>query len=293
MDKSGEEEAVEVFENKDEYMSHVVNWFEEVKLFKLKIKADSIRYLRKYKGIDHVLFIMYSNNTYELKSIHVSETGIDLQQVVAFENLGHQAVVRSIAFSRDDSMLVSTSADIVKVWSSLIGFQVFKTIQIKDIICCTFLPLKRYVCLGSRAGNIYLINVDSGEIDFEAEKAHDDTIWNIDCSICDDELTVSTASSDGYIKFWAVTEKMKSKKICLEVLRTVPIGEPIQWLKFSNSAKHYAVALMDNSIQVASGQADPLLRLGQAVRESVRPQDASPVHRLLFGRHAAGERVER
>ena len=270
MDKSGEEEATEVFENKDEYMGNVVNWFEEVKLIKLKHKADSIRYLRKCKGLEHVLFVLYSNNTFELKTLRVGEAGVELLPVVSFENLGHQAVVRSLAFSRDDSMLVSTSADVVKVWSSLVNFASSKTLQIRDIICSAFLPLKRYVCLGSRGGDLYLINVDTGETDFEAAKAHDDTIWNIDCCICNDELTLSSASSDGYIKFWAVAERTKSKKLVLEVLRTVPIGEPIQWLRFSNSAKHYAVALMDNSVQVRS-------------REQIRYFDSDKLFVSLYG----------
>ena len=251
-------DIVESIENKDEYMNDVSNWFECVKNIRLKTKADSIRYIRKYKNIDHLLCIMYSNNTYDIKIIEVGEDDITMKDYVSYDNMGHQTVVRSLSFNRDDTMLISTSMDVVKVWSSLINFNPIKTIQISDIISSTFLPLKSYACLCSRTGNIYLLNVDTGDVEFEYIKCHDDTIWNVDCGMVDDEVVLSTASSDGYIKFWSLTQKVKSKKMCLEIIRSVSIGEPVQWAKFSTSAKFYAAALMDNSIQVRYFDSDKL-----------------------------------
>lgn len=250
LDKQTGEEGEEAFENKDEYMNNVVNWFEVVKTVKLKHKIDSLVHIPSYKGKDNLVAVLFSNNTFAIKQLVATEDSVTLKEVATFENLGHQSVVRSVSFSQDDSMVISVSSECVKLWTSLKDFQAVKTFQIIDGISAAFLPHLRYSLLATRAGNLSVLNADSGAVEFTVEKAHADTIWKIDWIVLDNDLVIGTCSSDGLIKFWNLTERVKTKTVCLEVLRSVQIGEPMQWLKFNNSGKYYAAALMDNSIQV-------------------------------------------
>lgn len=250
LDKQTGEEGEEVFENKDEYMNNVTNWFEVAKTFKLKQKIDSVLHIPKFKGKEDLIAVFYNNNTFALKQISGTEENLALKEVASFENLAHQAVVRSVCFNQDDSLVLSLSADCAKLWTSLKDFQAVRTFQIQDGIACCFLPYQKYAMIATRGGNLALINADSGSVEFLIEKAHSDTIWKIDWTVIDGDLTITTCSSDGLIKFWNLTEKVKSKTMCLEVLRSVQIGEPLQWVKFNNSGKFYCAALMDNSMQV-------------------------------------------
>lgn len=254
MDKSGEKEIEEVFENKDEYMNNVVNWFEVVKTFKTKAKVCSVKFVSKPQNKDGLsLAIFYNNNTFELRDLYLTEENAFLKEHAAFENLAHQTVVRSCSFSSDDSLLMSASSDCVKIWTSLNHFQNIRSVQISDTVSCIFLPYLRFACLASRSGNLSLLNADTGVLEHNIEKAHGDTIWSIDATVLDEELIVATCSSDGTVKFWSLAERVKSKTMCLEAIRTVQVGEALQWVKFSHSAKHYTVALMDNSMQVGLG----------------------------------------
>ena len=117
--------------------------------------------------------ILYSNNTFEVRQISQTEDSVQLQEIMSCENMGHQAVVRSLAFSQDDTMLMSSSADVVKIWSTLMSYQSVRTIQLSDIMSCTFLPYQKYACLGSRSGDLHLVNTATGVVEFTKEKAHD------------------------------------------------------------------------------------------------------------------------
>lgn len=293
MDKTGEKEPEEEFENKDEYMNTVSNWFEVLKTFKLKHKVNSVKFLPKTATGPHMIAILYNNNTFEFKQLLVSEEGASLKEFASFENLAHQSVVRSLSFSADDTMLVSASSECVKLWTSLMNFQNVRTVLISDVISTCYLPFQKYVCLGTRRGDLALLNADTGAIEHLIEKAHNDTVWSIDFAVEEGYLTVATCSSDCLVKFWSLAERQKSKTMCLEVIRSVQIGEALQWVKFSNSGRHYSVALMDNSMQVLLSKKDPLFRYRQVVCESVRPQDASALSGLLNRRYFDSERFQR
>lgn len=256
-----DQDAPEGFEKKEDYMNNLSNWFETVRTVKLKSKADSIRFVPKYKGYENLLVINYNNHTFEVKQVGITGTEIDsveLTEFANFENLGHQSVVRSLCFNRDDTLLISSSADVVKIWSTLMSFQNTRTFQLTDILSTHFLPLQQYACLGSRSGTLYLVNCSTGAIEFSKEKAHSDTIWNIDSTAIEGKLTIGTSSSDGTVKFWDFSKAIKSKTFVLELQRSVTIGEPVQWMKFNHASSHFAAALMDNSVQIRYFDSDRL-----------------------------------
>ena len=257
-----DQDAPEGFEKKEDFMNNLTNWFETVRTVKLKTKPDSIRFVPKAKGFENLLVINYSNHTFEVKQITVGGgeegTTVDLSDFASFENLGHQTVVRSLSFNRDDTLLLSSSADVVKVWSTLMSFQNTKTFQLADIISTHFLPLQQYACLASRSGTLHLVNCSTGVVEFTKEKAHSDTIWNIDSTAIEGKLTVATSSSDGTVKFWDFSKLVKSKTFVLELQRSVTIGEPVQWVKFNYASTHFAAALMDNSVQIRYFDSDRL-----------------------------------
>lgn len=69
---------------------------------------------------------------------------------------------------------------------------------------------------------------------------------------------MATCSSDGLVQFWSLSEKKISKTMLLEIIRSVQIGEPVQWVKFNQSTSHYCVALLDNSMQIRYFDSDKL-----------------------------------
>lgn len=250
VDKKTGTEVEEVFENKDEYMGNVSNWFETQKTFKLKHKIDSILHIPKFKGHSDLLAVFFNNNTFAIKQLVETEDNLSLKDFASFENLSHQAVVRSVSFNQDDSLVLSVSADCVKLWTTLKDFQAVRTVQIQDAIASCFLPFQKYALLATRGGNLALLNTDSGAVECVIEKAHSNIIWNIDWVVIDGDLIIATCSSDCLIKFWNLTEKVKSKAMGLEVIRSVQIAESLQWVRFNNTGKYYCCALMDNSMQV-------------------------------------------
>jgi U3 small nucleolar RNA-associated protein 12 len=251
------EEVVAV--TKDEYMEDVANWFEFAKLHKLVQKANAIKFIPQFKHLKNLLVIFYVNNSYEVRQIIQGENGeISLAEIVTFDHLAHQSVVRTTCFSPDDSMLLSASSETVKVWSSLQSFQNIRTIAVNDVIASTFLNYQKFAVLGTRTGTLMIINTQNGEIEYTGEKAHSNTIWNIDTAVINNEIVIVSGSSDGFVRFWSLREKVSSKKITLELIKSVEMGEPVQWVKFSASKVHYAAALMDNSIQIRYFDSDKL-----------------------------------
>ncbi|CAH2079037.1 unnamed protein product [Thlaspi arvense] len=134
------------------------------------------------------------NNSLEFYTLKGSEN----EKTATIEHQGHRSDVRSVALSDDNTLLLSTSHNEVKIWNPSIGV-CLRTIDSGYGICSMIVPKNRYGIVGTRSGVLEIIDIGSAT-KVEEIKAHGGTIWSI-ASIPDDSGFV-TVSADHEVKFW-------------------------------------------------------------------------------------------
>ena len=97
---------------------------------------------------------------------------------VRLESLGHRSDVRSVAWSSDNTCLVTGSSESVKLWnrSSLASV---RTMTSGYCLALSFCPGDRHVIAATKTGNLEIFDLGSGEM-IETIKAHgDQPVWGL------------------------------------------------------------------------------------------------------------------
>lgn len=275
--KEGEKE-VEI--SKDQFTTDIKNWVEPVQRTKLAAKIDQILLVEKkvvkkilkydedgeenmssvtYDKISGGIYYFASDNSYSLHQYIEKEKDYKIELAKSFSKISHQNVIRSVALSSDDCMTLSCSSESVKLWSNENSFTSIKNFDIEGVMSCKFLPGDRYVVLGTKTGNLILVDIQTGDQVCVIEKAHNDTIWCIDVSEKASDsngLQIMTGSSDSYTKFYEL--RLVKGKVSLVEVKSIFMGEAVQWVKYTPNGEYYLCALMDNSIRMNYSDSDKL-----------------------------------
>jgi len=235
---------------KEEFSADYANWIDAAGRVKSKSKLNSIIQRDTVKSFRNVIYSFFANNTFALGQV-ISGNPTKLDPLMEFEKQAHQGVIRALALASDDSMIVSSSNESIKIWSIESNYQRIKNIIIQNIVAIKFLPGDRYIVTGSSKGILGLVDSRSGETVFKLEDAHSDSIWSIDWHENPEGLngiTIITGSADGTIKFWEI--RMVDKKIKLVCTYTHSLGDAVQWCKFSPNGKFFGGGMIDNSVRL-------------------------------------------
>ncbi|KAH0467263.1 hypothetical protein IEQ34_004501 [Dendrobium chrysotoxum] len=203
------------------------------------------------KGSLGTLSLSLNNNMLETYSIE--EGRVEKKHTV--ELPGHRSDIRSVTLSSDNSLLLSTSHNAVKVWNPSTGACI-RTIESGYGLCCSFAPADRYALVGTKSGTLEIIDVGSGTR-VDVIEAHSAAIRSI-VPIPDDNGSVGsgfvTGSADHDVKFWEYQLKRKtetdSKQLTVKNIRTLSLNDDVLVVSISSESKYIAVALLDCTVQV-------------------------------------------
>lgn len=107
---------------------------------------------------------------------------------------GHGMPIRAVAFSSDSYAMCSVSNRECKVWSVETGTCVRSFTDLGYALCCKFLPGNKHIVVGTKQGDLHLLDVNSGEQVQLVQKAHDGAIWSV--IVKPDKRGIITGSSD-------------------------------------------------------------------------------------------------
>ncbi|ONK58231.1 uncharacterized protein A4U43_C09F9900 [Asparagus officinalis] len=198
------------------------------------------------KGHLATLSLSLNNNmleTYSVEDNKISKThSIELQ--------GHRSDIRSVALSSDNTLLLSTSHNAVKIWNPSTGACI-RTIESGYGLCSSFVPGDRYALVGTKDGTLEIIDVGSGSCT-EVIQAHDKdgSIRSI-IPIPDENGSFGckgfvTGGKDYDVKFWEYQQKKKpdseTKQLLVTNVRTLKMNSEVLAVTVSPDAKYIAVS---------------------------------------------------
>ena len=154
-----------------------------------------------------------NNNLLEFYSIESNATN----KMLAVELQGHRSNVRSVTLSSDNTLLMSTSHNAVKIWNPSTG-SCLRTIDSEFGLCGLFLPQNKYGLVGTKGGKLEIIDIGSGTC-IEAIEAHGGSIPSI--APVPYENGFVTGSADKHVKFWEYRVEQKSAQVRTRFLITL------------------------------------------------------------------------
>lgn len=152
------------------------------------------------------LALSLNNNLLEFYSVESSA----VTKLHSIELQGHRSDVRSVTLSSDNSLLMSTSHNAVKIWNPSTG-SCLRTIDSGYGLCGLIIPQNKYALVGNKSGAIEIMDIASGSC-IEVVEAHGGDIRSI--VAVPNENGFVTASADHDIKFWEYQIEKKSNQVC-------------------------------------------------------------------------------
>lgn len=152
------------------------------------------------------LALSLNNNLLEIYSV---ESGANTK-TLAVELQGHRSDVRSLTLSADNTLLMSTSHNAVKIWNPSTG-SCLRTINSGYGLCGLIVPNNKYAFVGTKTGKIEIIDIGSGTC-IEVVEAHGGSIHWIAAIPNEDGFV--TGSVDHDVKFWEYRVKLKPGQVC-------------------------------------------------------------------------------
>lgn len=152
------------------------------------------------------LALSLNNNMLEFYSIEDDTSN----KTLAIELQGHRSDVRSVTLSSDNTLLMSTSHNAVKIWNPSTG-SCLRTIDSEFGLCSLIIPQNKYGLVGTKGGKLEVIDIGSGTC-IEAVEAHGGSIRTI--AAIPNENSFVTGSADHEVKFWEYRVGQKSAQVC-------------------------------------------------------------------------------
>jgi len=178
-----------------------------------KICSISFSPIVAAKGTLATLSLSLNNNMLETYSVEDSK----VTKTHSIELQGHRSDVRSVTLSSDNTLLLSSSHNAVKIWNPSTGACI-RTIDSGYGLCSSFVPGDRYALVGTKDGTLEIIDVGSGSRT-EVIQAHekDGSILSI-IPIPDESGSISgngfvTGGKDCDVKFWEYQLKPKPASV--------------------------------------------------------------------------------
>ncbi|GMI01419.1 hypothetical protein TrLO_g4910 [Triparma laevis f. longispina] len=227
-DSSSDEEGEETTNDDDdnsEYDPNSIKTVDELTLsclLRASAKVKGFEFLRNLeKGGGARIVVALATNAMEVHSVGKYVEGIDTPQSKKLNTLdmyGHSSPIRSLSISPDDTLACSVSKGSFKIWNvesrtCLRALPLTKNKQTLYGLCSAFVPETMLVVLGTKEGNLILVDYASGNVVSVQENAHEGAIWSLDVTKKYDEETgetivlVMTGSADHMVKIWEVEEE--------------------------------------------------------------------------------------
>lgn len=227
-------------------------------------RVNTFKMDAKFRGLDAVttaeghlkVAALLNNNTVQTTEVHMVDShNVQCNNIVAISRYGHRTEVRTLAFSSDSNLILSASAEELKLWSRS-SLQCICTMKCEYALCSTFVPGDKYAIIGTKSGKLQVFDVISGAL-VSTISAHEETVWSLSLAP-KDQGGIITGSKDQTVKFWKFelvtsTDKesqLQRKELALIHTRTLKMDDQVTCVTYSPDQRLLAVALLDNTVKV-------------------------------------------
>ncbi|KAM3341247.1 WD repeat-containing protein 3 [Capsicum galapagoense] len=193
------------------------------------------------KDSQATLALSLNNNILEFYAIKNSSA----TKSSAIDGQGHHADVRSVTLSSDNTLLMSTSHNAIKIWNPT-TLSCLHTIDSGYGLCGLFVPGNKYAVIGTKDGTLEFIQVTSGTR-VEVVEAHGGSIQSI--ALTPGGTGFLTGSADHDIKFWEF-QRAGEGHLTASPARSLKMNDDVLVVAVSPDGKFIAVALLDSTIKV-------------------------------------------
>lgn len=222
-------------------------------------RIGSIKAKDKVKSIDLLMSatgelrvgIVFGNNLIQLYSVNTAQKHPEPTLLRSIAQQGHHSECRSVCFSSDNLAIASGSGESLKLWNRS-SLACLRTVETEYILASCFVPGDRHVLLGTKKGNLLIVDIVVGEI-IETIQAHEKELWSI--SLAPNLRSCVTGGSDSTVKFWTfemITDPSieNSKVLSLIHKNTLQLKENVLTAKISPDNKYVIVALLDSTVKI-------------------------------------------
>ncbi|KAM3325172.1 WD repeat-containing protein 3-like [Capsicum chacoense] len=196
------------------------------------------------------LALSLNNNLLEFHDIGSSSSTTLNPKLHPIELQGHRADIRSVTLSSNNTRLMSTSHNAIKIWNPT-TLSCLHTIKSGYGLCGLFLPGNNYAVIGTKGGTLEFIDVNNGKC-VEVVEAHGGSVHSI--ALTPDRTGFLTGSADHDIKFWEFQIVQKagedSKHLTASPTRSLKMNDDVLAIAVSLDGKFIVVALLDSTIKV-------------------------------------------
>ncbi|KAH3725680.1 WD repeat-containing protein 3-like [Dreissena polymorpha] len=195
---------------------------------------------------------LFTNNTVGYSTVDLVDKKTTTSGVGVISHCSHQSDVRTLAFSSDNTALLSASSESVKVWNRT-SLQCIRTMSCDYALCSLFAPGDRHIILGTKSGKLQVFDIGSGSL-LEDIAAHSGSVWSI--CMAPDKRGLISGGADKQVKFWnfeLVADEQNptaSKQLSLAHMRTLQMDEDVLCVRCSPDQRLLAVSLLDNTVKV-------------------------------------------
>ncbi|KAK8808615.1 hypothetical protein WA158_008516 [Blastocystis sp. Blastoise] len=260
MNKKEGENRISIEKEKEEMQ--VADIYDSICILKTSQKIKSFDFGLTTKDTLQVLFT-HVNNSISVYTIHTNyndniENACSYERLYYINTQGHRNDIRSLALNETDNILLSTCGKHVKLWNVRTKICI-NTIDIEDVISSYIFKGDKYAAVGTKKGDLYLLDISTGDIVQEVKEAHKGCLWSID--IRGDFKGMVTGGADGNVKFWEFelvnSSRGNSKVMNVTPTRTLKMPTDVMCVKYSNIDNRgdankllVCVALLDSTVKI-------------------------------------------
>ncbi|KYQ90125.1 WD40 repeat-containing protein [Tieghemostelium lacteum] len=232
-----------------------ITHYDKIKMTEDVSVEEELRHKQTLKMSSKVRFFSFGSETYWNKiivtlagnSLEVfdikSEDG-GFQSTCTLDQYGHRSDIRALTLSSNDSMVISTSSESIKVWN-VKTLNCILTLPCDYGLCSVFAPGNLHILVGTKRGTIEIFELSSSE-HIGTIKAHEGSVWSI--ALTPDQRGLVSGGADKSVKFWDF--ELEDKKLSLSLSQTMKMESDVMALKYSSNFKVLAISLLDNTVKI-------------------------------------------
>lgn len=236
--------------------------------YKLSDKIKAISIANRYgKDTENKMKFSVMSSTNKIDTYIVDPYSEDKEKVFdhkeSIESQSHRTDARAVAISPDCSLIMSASAESVKIWRTETR-NCTLTIETQLTTCCVFANAEhfgdhyrnRFALLGTKQGAIHIVNFSTAEVESTYAISNDGKPITSICVI-PDKTGVVVGCDDGIVRFfnyvWLtkdVGDGQNKTTLTIKEDRILQFQEGITNVKVSSNNNLLAVALLDSTVRV-------------------------------------------
>lgn len=189
------------------------------------------------------LIVSLANNTIQKLEQKPSKEGPIVYEMV-HQTQGHTSDIRCVEMT--DEQIISAGDGECRIWDIESGTCVSR-ISCGYAMCMTVLPGGRFVLLGTKTGELQLVDISDATMYNEISKAHAKTIWSI--AITNNASEIATGSEDHEVRFWVIQFDEMERPVLVHK-RTLKLTDEIFAVRYNSDASLIACALLDTTVRI-------------------------------------------